>query len=98
MQRGFFNDEFRSEFVRFSDLYGLADVGLDSRRLMAIASATGAAGITHTALNMIRLLGARVPCDLLDSLAKGCRGCVIGSDFLADQRWLFGSRELACGA
>ena len=91
------NDHFQTRLLRFCDLYSLLS-GSEPQRVSAIAAASGAAGITHTALSALLLLGARVPGDLLESLARGCPGCGIGSSFLADHRWLFGARRPAFGA
>ncbi|MGD9850158.1 MAG: nucleotidyltransferase family protein [Nitrospirales bacterium] len=91
------NDEFHHAFVRLCDLYGLVAMGLDQHRLESIARATGATGITHTALNAVRLMGARVSQELVDSLAKGYPGCVIATDFLTNPQWLFGRKRLAYG-
>ena len=91
------NDDFQTGFIRFCDMYGLWAAS-EPDRLVAIALATGAAGISHTALSMVILLGGSVPSDLLDGLARSCSGCNIASEFLADRRWLFGSRRMAVGA
>ena len=92
-----FTDHFRPRLGRFCDMYSLW-VDSEPHRLAAIASAAGAAGITHTALSALVFLGANVPRDLLDCLAHRCSGCSIASNFLADHRWLVGDRRAAYGA
>jgi hypothetical protein len=92
------NDMFRHAFVRFGDLYGLVSSGLDPHRLVAIASATGASGITHTALSALGLLGHHVPDDLLEKFLKNCPGGGIATEFLLNPYWLFGRGMLPIGA
>jgi hypothetical protein len=91
-----FTDEFRPRLGRFSDMYSLW-VQSEPHQVSAIASASGAAGITHTALSALGLLGASVHRDVLDGLAERCSGCSIASNFLADHRWVVGDRRAAHG-
>ncbi len=92
------NDMFRHAFVRFGDLYGLASSGLDPNRLVAIASATGASGVTHTALSAVNLLGHRVSDELLKDFLKTCPGGGIATEFLMNPHWFFGRGLLPLGA
>ncbi|MCB9710517.1 MAG: nucleotidyltransferase family protein [Nitrospiraceae bacterium] len=91
------NDMFRHPFVRLCDLYGLLRAGLDLPLLVKIAGASGATGITHTALKAVELLGGSVPPKLLNDLVKGCPGCDLATDVLMDSRWVFGSRQIPWG-
>jgi Uncharacterised nucleotidyltransferase len=86
-----FHDWFRVNLGRFCDIYSLLQDASPDRVLEA-AFESGAAGITHTALRALSLLGATVPAGLLDSLAHRCPGCTVGSELLADHRWLFGNK------
>ena len=91
-----FTDEFRPRLGRFCDMYSLW-IQSEPQRVSAIASAAGAAGITHTALSALGVLGASVHRDVLDGLAERCSGCSIASNFLADHRWVVGDRRAAYG-
>ena len=91
-----FTDEFRPRLGRFCDMYSLW-IQSEPHRVSAIASAAGAAGITHTALSALGVLGASVHRDVLDGLAERCSGCSIASNFLADHRWVVGDRRAAYG-
>jgi hypothetical protein len=90
-------DHLHYAYGRVADIDALARSGLDWARVLTIARAAGAEGVTRLALGLAETLGARPPSWLLHRLAAASPGSGRVADFLADPRLLVGRRRIREG-